>query len=323
MTLRRLNFYNLALPEDTSANAILKYSTTAGSFQWEFLGLGYQGTTSGYSSGATPDQNIIDKFPFSANANASDVGDLTVARGSAAGQSSLISGYTSSTTIDKFPFASGGNASGVGSLSQGRYGPSGQSSSTNGYSSGGGGPPRVNIIDKFPFAVDANATDVGDLSQSRAFTAGQSSRTSGYATGGYNPPSSPPAFNTIDKFPFASDSNATFIGALTVRRNRIAGQNSLESGYTAGGLFPMVATIDKFPFATDTGASGVGSLTQARYGPAGQSSDISGYSSGGWAPPAPLPTALTIDKFPFAANANATDVGDLTVGRTSLAGQQF
>jgi hypothetical protein len=30
----------------------------------------------------------------------------------------------------------------------------------------------------------------------------------------------------------------------------------------------------------------------------------------------------TIDKFPFSTDANATDVGDLTVGRYIAAGQQ-
>ena len=44
---------------------------------------------------------------------------------------------------------------------------------------------------------------------------------------------------------------------------------------------------------------------------AGQSSDVSGYSTGGLAPPA-TGDSNTIDKFPFATDGNATDVGDLT-----------
>ena len=51
---------------------------------------------------------------------------------------------------------------------------------------------------------------------------------------------------------------------------------------------------------------------------AGQSSDVSGYSSGGRTPP----FLNTIDKFPFAADANATDVGDLTQAKSNMAGQQ-
>ena len=47
------------------------------------------GTVSGYASGGTvsgPGINIIDKFPFSTDTNATDVGNLTVARHSGSGQ---------------------------------------------------------------------------------------------------------------------------------------------------------------------------------------------------------------------------------------------
>lgn len=48
---------------------------------------GFQGTVSGYTSGGFPPaSNVIDKFPFASDANASDVGDLTVGRYGPAGQ---------------------------------------------------------------------------------------------------------------------------------------------------------------------------------------------------------------------------------------------
>ena len=87
----------------------------------------FQGTVSGYTSGGqvgASASNIIDKFSFAADANATDVGDLTVARSGVAGQSSAVSGYTSgdvsSNVIDKFPFAADGNATDVGDLSVAR-----------------------------------------------------------------------------------------------------------------------------------------------------------------------------------------------------------
>ena len=47
----------------------------------------FQGTVSGYTSGGGPGQtNVIDKFPFASDANATDVGDLTQARQGGAGQ---------------------------------------------------------------------------------------------------------------------------------------------------------------------------------------------------------------------------------------------
>ena len=48
-----------------------------------------QGTVSGYNSGsASPNaySNVIEKFPFSSDANATDVGDLTVLKSESSGQ---------------------------------------------------------------------------------------------------------------------------------------------------------------------------------------------------------------------------------------------
>jgi hypothetical protein len=44
--------------------------------------------------------------------------------------------------------------------------------------------------------------------------------------------------NTIDKFPFATDTNATDVGDLTTARRSVAGQSSTTFGYTSGGGFP-------------------------------------------------------------------------------------
>ena len=96
----------------------------------------FQGSVSGYTSGgATPIVNTVDKFPFSTDGNANDVGDLTTLARSTAGQSSSISGYNSggfrptgnyTNIVEKFPFATDGNASDVGDLTAGRYGAAGQ-----------------------------------------------------------------------------------------------------------------------------------------------------------------------------------------------------
>jgi len=96
---------------------------------------GQSSTDSGYNSGGISGGslvNVIDKFPFSADGNATDVGDLTVGRYRAAGQSSTTSGYTSgghfpvSNVIDKFPFSSDANATDVGDLTQARRNIAGQ-----------------------------------------------------------------------------------------------------------------------------------------------------------------------------------------------------
>jgi hypothetical protein len=296
---------------------------------------GFQGRYFGYTSGGqqptSPLDNTIDKFPFPSDSNATDVGDLTVARHTLVGQSSDTSGYTSggvtpspspvvTNTIDKFPFASDANATDVGDLTAARRGPpAGQSSTTSGYTSGGSiptsSPLYTNVIDKFPFSSDGNATDVGDLTVARHAVAGQSSDASGYTSGGFSGPPNT-THNIIDKFPFSSDANATDVGDLTVARQIPTGQSSTTSGYTSGG-FPSYNIIDKFPFSSDANATDVGDLTVTRNGGAGQSSTASGYTSGGSS------TSDVIDKFPFSSDANATDVGDLSLARSNVAGQQI
>jgi len=299
---------------------------------------GFQGNVSGYSSGGfTPPllvYNTIDKFPFAADSNATDVGDLTESRYTTAGLSSDASGYisggityapppvgfTTRNTIDKFPFAADGNATDVGDLSQIRASGAGQSSTTHGYISGGAliGPTGIltdsyNTIDRIPFAADGNALDVGDLTQSRSLAAGQSSTTHGYTSGGSLGPVNT---NVIDKFPFASNANASDMGDLTQAKAATAGQNSYEYGYSSGNF-----AVEKFYFAFDGNSFGVGNLSARRTaGLAGQSSTISGYTSGG----TQTPTIInTVDKFPFASDGDATDVGDLTQGRGNAAGQQI
>ena len=195
---------------------------------------------------------------------------------------------------------------------------------SGGYAPGFGA--TINTIDKFPFAVDSNSSDVGNLSSVRTSFSGpgQSSTTHGYVSGGYVPgaPGSG-TVNTIDKFPFSTDTNATDIGDLSQARRFAVGQSSTTHGYTSGGNEPTPATkyntIDKFPFASDTNATDVGDLSEVKGGPSGQSSTTSGYASGGTAGPG---NSNVIDKFPFASDTNASDIGDLLAIIEQPGGQQ-
>jgi hypothetical protein len=286
----------------------------------------FGGTISGYTSGGSGSSNVIDKFSFVSDGNATDVGDLTIARQSGAGQSSKTFGYTSGgsagppvspNTIDKFSFTSNGNATDVGDLTVARGGyvvPAGQSSDTFGYTSGGS---SLNVIDKFAFTSDGNATDVGDLSTIRGNLSGQSSPEygNGYTAGGNNP-----VVDTIDKFPFAADGNATDVANLTLARYMPSGQSSTTHGYASGGYLAPTQRdiIDKFSFASDADATDVGNLSIAKYDTAGQSSTTFGYTSGG----NPAPTGQ-VEKFSFTSDGNTTSVGNLSTGaRSAPMGQQ-
>jgi hypothetical protein len=298
-------------------------------------GYSFQGSNYGYTSGGGPSySNVIEKFAFLSDGNATDVGDLTQERAYVVGQSSSDYGYTTGglgapsgdqNIIDKFAFATDGNATDVGDLTTGRYASAGQSSAEYGYTAGGGpGPTLSNVIDKFPFSSDGNATDVGDMTAARNGE-GQSSTDYGYISGGWLGPVINAYSNIIEKFPFSTDANATDVGDLTVPRHGSAGQSSSDYGYLSGGyqaapVGDYLNSIDKFPFASDANATDAGDLTSAKNQITGQSSTDYGYTSGGYDGNGSL---NVIDKFPFASDGNATDVGDLTATKTNLAGQQY
>ena len=207
--------------------------------------------------------NTIERFPFSNNANATDVGDLAMGAVSENnGHQSLTDGFTSGglqapaapivNTINRFPFASTGNSVDHGDITQATSSSAPASSPTHGYDLGG--RPGVNIIQKFPFASTSGAKDVGDLTVGKYFRAGCSSDTHAYAVGGVYPGS-----NVIEKVPYATDANSTDVGDTTQSMSRGAGVSSITDGYT-GGDSPRTTNFQKFPFATDSNSVDLSNL---------------------------------------------------------------
>jgi hypothetical protein len=158
------------------------------------------------------------------------------------------------------------------------FGP-GISGVTHGYIAGGqtSTPTIISNIYKYPFASDTNVTSVGTLTAVLVHGAGQSSTTHGYHSGGSPTGGAPAAVATIQKWPFATDTNATSIGQLTAGRySGPPSSSSTVSGYTAGGvLSPAAATdvIDKFPFSSDASATSVGTLAMFTHNNAMQIQD--------------------------------------------------
>jgi hypothetical protein len=187
--------------------------------------------------------------------------------------------------------------------------------SSFGYITGGSAPTIQNVIQKISFTTDGNSTDVGDLVYAAAVTgSGNTSLTHGYTAGGQTSPVGTIITN-IQKFPFASEGNASDVGTLSgaSTASRQSGQSSENNGYASAGA-PNSNEIEKWPFATDGASADVGDLTVGRGRPAGHSSTTHGYNSGG------EPASTVIDKFPFATDANATDVGDVIDGTGSPTG---
>ena len=71
---------------DATTDANVWFNVGGGSGDVAFFS--FQGTTSGYTSGGNDggNSNVIDKFSFSSDGDASDVGDITVSRHATAGQ---------------------------------------------------------------------------------------------------------------------------------------------------------------------------------------------------------------------------------------------
>jgi len=237
---------------------------------------GHQSKTDAYFAGGIAPTisptgiNVIDKMPFTAEGNSSDIADLTVIKYDHHGQSSFEYGYTSGgvsapgagTAIDKFPFATDANATSVGSLAQATDRGTGISSHEHGYIAG---YQYGTTIQKFSFSTDGNSTNVGNLSANRARAAGMATQEYGYTGGGL----APPYTNVIDKFPFASDGTATNVGSLASPSGYSYGVSSATDGFVIdgyNGTYGSTSHKQKFPFAIDGGtATDHGELSASRY----------------------------------------------------------
>ena len=250
-----------------------------------------------------------------------DSADIVVSGGGASGPIAYAGTnvYVYHDDLQKFNMTSSSNAAVVitGPFFPGQSREaSGGRSSTHGYFAGGGVPSATNTVYRFPFAAeDALSDTTADLTQVR-YAANLDTIGDGlfnYVAGGFNPGIG--SVDTIDKYPTSNTSNATDVGNLTDSRYSVTGQSSSTHGYRSGGLNPSTQgtnIIDKFAFAADGNATDVGDTTLARGAGGGASSTTHGYQHGGIHIGPPVARYNRIDKFAFASDGNATDVGDLT-----------
>ena len=188
-----------------------------------------------------------------------------------------------------------------------------------GGSKGNPSPTQSNVIAKFSFASDTNATDRGDLTTTLLSSSTSRSDTHGFAAGGTVLASGGGPINTIQKFPFATDTNATSVGTLSINKSYPSGQSSGTNGYSSGGHNGSTYTnvIDKYSTVSDGNSSDIGDLTDIIYTQAGQSSATHGFASGGENAAGSI---NVIERITFSTDSNATDWGDLTSARWAVAG---
>jgi hypothetical protein len=297
---------------------------------WHYGGSQYGFAIGGFGGSPSPTE-VIDRWSFaSGTQNATDWADLTLVKGMAASCKSTTFAYTvggspTATDIQKFPFATQTNSTDVGDLTAARRAGGGTTSTTHGYSVTGGASSNLGLdkIDKFSYAAGGNATLIGGVYEPRQECGSHSSGTHGYVSGGRH---GPPFINSIEKHPFATDSDSVDSANLATSTYRGGmGTGSETDGYHFGGFDAGGARTDqiqKFPYASDTNATDIANLTYGSRDGATCASSTYGYKAGGDVAPSGLATNI-IEKFSTDSNANATDIGDLTGIRYSVVGAGY
>ena len=316
----------------TSGEVYLCTDATAGANVWTNVGAGtgnivswsFQGSAYGYCAGGyhntapAYEVDVIDKFSFTSNANATDVGNLIEGRYSTAGAASsthgfISGGYGAITTytdaIEKFSLVSDGNSVDTTANLTVNVNQCGSChTSTHGYVIGGLAQPAgsdTNVIQRHSFVSTADSTDVGDATAANNHISGCSSTTHGYYYNG--------EAGNIGKFAFGSSVTSSSVGNMLATVRAHNGSSSTTYGYRHSSGSTNIRVIEKVSFSSDGNSTNVGNVTARpsnTESPGGTSSTTYGYSTGGAYPPSNI-----IDKYSFASDGDATDVGDLTLAR--------
>ena len=296
------------------------------------------GVVAGFYSGGSPDGVTIDTFSFVTDGDATNHGDvMSPGRSYLSGASSTTHGYNAGgwepmNRIDKFQFATASDATEHGTLTTNSMGSHPCQSDTHGYTVGGS-TGETTYVQRYPFAGSGvTSEEFNSITNARKYGAGHSTQTDGYVSGGQ------PATTTIDKFSYSNSTETSEHGnltAITVAYN--CGVSSSADGYSCGGekqdgSGQKSAKIDKFSFAsTNVSAVGHGDLYADGLG-AAQSSTTHGYFTGGngtnlspaaGASGSPHQSYEFIQKFAYASNTTAADIGNLISNRIVGAGQQY
>jgi len=171
--------------------------------------------------------------------------------------------------IEKITIASLGNASNFGNLTIARDGAGGVASPTRGvFATGYIAPDRINILDYVTIATEGDAQDFGDLTTKRSTVHGAGNTTRGVFAGGYSPTaSSPGAAATIDYITIATKGDAVDFGSLTRGYGTFGGASNSIRGVWCGGYGQPAnyySELEYITIATLGDAAAFGDLTGDR-----------------------------------------------------------
>mgnify|MGYP003136944689 CR=1 FL=1 len=286
------------------------------------------GTNAGYYAGGYPYQEHIDKNSFTSDGDSTNAGDLinhmSAGAGCSDGTYGWIAGGSLPSGIDviqKFTFATDSDATDISNLLAACLLASGCNDADYGYAIGGLAGPIQNVIQRWVFATGSDAADVGDLTLKMRGSCGLSSATHGFGAGGENDGPTAGYTDVICRFAFAdATGDAVDHGDLFTTRKACAGNSSTDYGFVSAGSGSggTMTSIDRFAFESNTTATDWADMNYSQYVVTGTPSTTHGYQQGGG-----YPLVDYVEKFPYASQTNATDIGNLISSKFEGAGCQF
>jgi hypothetical protein len=340
----------------TDGEIFICTDATAGENVWTNVGAGtgnvqpyvYQGSSYGYCVSGyhypPGGWNNIDRYSFTSDGNAVDVGDLTVTGATgiyqgfwnASGASSSTYGYVlgnffpaQGDSIEKFQLVATADGVDIGDLTQACSEAVSCSTGSYAYVLGGMLPndgAGITTIQSLAYASEAKADTTADLAGVSGYytraTGGQNT-THGFKLGGaIGGPAS--GTTVIEIWQMATTNNSADHGDLTGNIREACGTSSLTHAYTAGGSTQTAAAkidrIEKVQMASSANSTDIANMLVSKVGWSASSSTTHGYTHGHLTSSA---GSTDINKFSHVSDANATDVGDLTTARSMATGAQY
>ena len=277
----------------------------------------------GVFGGGNPSNNVLNYITIASTGNASDFGDISTARNTAAVSDTtrgvFAGGSPDTDLMDYITISSSGGASDFGTLGTGRGEMGSCASNTRGVFGAGSDSGQFNIIDYITIASTGNSSDFGDmLSAASNGRGGMSNGTRGIFCG-FQPPA---ANNVISYITIATKGDAKDFGDMTIPKYNTFSLSNSTRGCTAGGVTnpawnSWTDVIDYVTIATLGDATDFGNIGTARRSLGGCSSSTRGVWAGGYDQPA---FHNIIEYVTIASTGNTADFGDLTTTRESFGG---
>ena len=263
-----------------------------------------------FAGGGTPAKSdVINTVQIATTANATDFGNLSVAKNGVAALASATRGVfgggytpTHQSTIEYLNFQSSGGVNDFGDLlSTLNDGMSGSNNTIGIFS-------RETTTQFITIASTGDANDWGgDTTVSRSFGMQSNCSPTRMVIGGGGTPSG--VVGTMDFFTFATRGDAVAFGELSVARKGIGAGGNSTRGIFAGGYTPsIVDTIDFITIASEGNATDFGNLVAATRSKQNATSSTRCVIAGGVTP---SDEVNTIEFVTISTTGNTTDFGDL------------